>query len=234
VNSTSGTPTAASRARPQSLLVFPISKSTSDGKLDTPATPSGLSIPQDGSRVGAPRRPSITDMVQRYEAIGKVSSPGRALQQSLHSPVAPKASSRVAPTSTSDDISPAVDTEKRQLLINPKPSYTGPTEKWADTSRRQNSVSGLPTTSSSKLLSHGSPQGGIDGLPSATTLAAKATTSPEEDPRPPSPEKPYQGVGKLIDQWQRKSEEVSRVPIPRRGFTTKRAGLVGGSVNRDN
>ena len=251
VNSTSVTPTAASRTRPQSLLVFPMSKSTSDGKLDIPATPSGLSVPQDGSRVGAPRRPSITDMVQRYEAIGKVSSPGnlslpkstvapgitsattgRALQQSLQSPVASKSPSRVAPTS--DDTAPAVDTEKRQLLVNPKPSYTGPTEKLADMSRSQSSVSGLPTTSPSKLSSHSSPQGGIDGLPSATTLAAKVTTPPEEDPRPPSPEKPYQGVGKLIDQWQRKSEEASRVPVPRRGFTTKRAGLVGGGVNRDN
>jgi len=231
--------------------VFPMAKSTSDGKLDAPVTPSGLSVPQGGSRVGGIRRPSITDMVQRYEAIGKVSPPGslplpksavapgitstttgRAVQQSLHSPVASKSSpSRVAPTS--DDIAPAVDTEKRQLLINPKPSYTGPTEKWADTSRSQSSVSGLPTTSSSKLPSHSSSQGEIDGLPSATTLVAKVTAPPEEDPRSSSPEKPYQGVGKLIDQWQRKSEATSHGPVPRRGFTTKRAGLVGGGVNRD-
>ncbi|KAI9570356.1 hypothetical protein HD554DRAFT_2170512 [Boletus coccyginus] len=248
VNPTSGTPTAASRNRPQSLFVFPMSKSTSDGKLETPATPPGLSVPQDGSRVGGSRRPSITDMVQKYEAIGKVSSPlpksavaqgvtptttGRALQQSLHSPMTSKFSpSRVAPAS--DDISPAVDTEKRQLLINPKSSYSGPTEKWVDTSRGQGSVSGLPITSPSKLLSLSSSQGGIDGLPSATTLAPKATTPPEEDTRAPSPEKPYQGVGKLIDQWQRKSEEASRGPVPRRGLTTKRAGLVGGGVSRDN
>ncbi|KAF8560136.1 hypothetical protein OG21DRAFT_1518752 [Imleria badia] len=252
VNSPSGTPAAASRGRPQSLFVFPMSKSTSDGKLDAPVTPSGLSVPQDGSRVGARRRTSITDMVQRYEAIGRVASPGplslpkspaatgvtsattgRALQPSLHSPVAPKFSpSRIPPTP--DDISSAVDPEKRQLLVNPKTSYTGPKEKWADASRSQSSVSGLPTSSSSKLLSHNSSQGDIDGLPSAMTLAAKVT-APEEDPRPPSPEKPYQGVGKLIDQWQRKSEEASsRGPVPRRGFTTKRAGLVGGTVNRDN
>ena len=247
VNPTPSTPTATSRGRPQSLFVFPTSKSTSDGKLDTPATPPALSVPQDGSRVGGSRRPSITDMVQKYEAIGKVSSPlpkstvvqgvtptttGRALQQPLHSPMASKFSpSRVA--LASDDISPAVDTEKRQLLINPKSNYNGPTEKWVDTSRSQGSVSGLPITSSSKLLPPSSSQGGIDGLPSATTLSPKATTPPEEDTRSPSPEKPYQGVGKLIDQWQRKSEEASRGPVPRRGFTTKRAGLVGGGVNRD-
>lgn len=247
VNSTPGTPTAASRGRPQSLVVFPMSKSTSDGKLDTPVTPSGLSVPQDGSRAGGARRPSITDMVQRYEAIGKVASPGalplpkpaaasgitstitgRSLQQSLHSPVTSKFSpSRVAPTS--DDLSSAVDADKRQSLTNPRPSYTGSTDKRADAPTSQSSVSGLPTASSSKLLSLSSSQGGIDGLPSAMGL----NLPPGEDPRAPSPEKPYQGVSKLIDQWQRKSEETSRGPAPRRGFTTKRAGLVGGGVGRD-
>ncbi|KAG8219604.1 hypothetical protein J3R82DRAFT_557 [Butyriboletus roseoflavus] len=244
VNSTPGTPAAASRGRPQSLFVFPVSKSLSDGKLDTPVTPSGLSVPQDGSRVGRTRRPSITDIVQRYEAIGKVASPGppplskssiasgvtssttgRALQPSLHSPATSKFSpSRVAPTS--DDLSLAADPDKRQLPTNPKPNYTGPTDKSTDMSRSQSSVSGLPTASSSKPFSLSSSQGGIDGLPSASP-------PPEGDPRPPSPEKPYQGVGKLIDQWQRKSEEASRGPAPRRGFTAKRAGLVGGGVGRD-
>lgn len=242
VNSTPSTPVTTSRGRPQSLLVFPMSKSTSDGKLDTPVTPSSLSVPQDGSRVGSTRRPSITDMVQRYEAIGKVASPsslplsksaiasgitsmttGRALQQSLHSPATSKFSpSRVA--LTFDDLSSAPDPDKRQL---PRPSYTGPTDKSADVSRSQSSVSGLPTASSSKPLSLSASQGSIDGLPSAAPPL-------EGDPRPPSPEKPYQGVGKLIDQWQRKSEEASRSPAPRRGFTTKRAGLVNGGVGRDN
>lgn len=253
VNSTSGTPTAPSRGRPQSLLVFPMSKSTSDGKLDTPVTPSGLSVPQDGSRVGGPRRPSITDMVQRYEAIGKVAPPGslplsksatapgvpstttgRSLLQSLHSPIAPKFSpSRIAVAS--DDPSSTVDSDKHQLPFNSRPDYTGPTDKWADAFRNQKLVSGLPTASSSKLLSHSTSQGGaIDGLPSAMTPAENGTTPPEEDVRSPSPEKPYRGVGKLIDQWQRKSEEASRGPAPRRGFATKRAGLVGGGVGRDN
>lgn len=251
VNSTSGTPTTASRARPQSLLVFPMSKSTSDGTLDTPVRSSGLSAPQDGSRVGGLRRPSITDMVQKYEAIGKVALPnslpipkpamapgipsmstGRALQQSLHSPIASKFStSRV--TAASDDPS-TVDTDKRQMPLNSRPDHTGPTDKWADAPRNQSSVSGLPTASSSKLLLHNSSRGGIDGLPSAMTVGANGTTPPEEDVRSSSPEKPYQGVGKLIDQWQRKSEEASRGPTPKRAFTTKRAGLVGGGINRDN
>ncbi|KAG9314151.1 hypothetical protein JVU11DRAFT_4937 [Chiua virens] len=251
VNSPSSTPATASRGRPQSLLVFPMSKSTSDGRSDVPVTPSGLSVPQDGSRAGGSRRPSITDMVQRYETIGKVApSPGhlplpksamtpgvspvitgRASQQSLHSPKASRFSpSRVTPTQDEDS---AVDTDERQLFISSRPSHAGLTDKAAEASRNQSSVSGLPTSSSSKLLSHNpSSQGGIDGLPSMTLAA---TVSAPSGRRSPSPEKPYQGVGKLIDQWQRKSEEVSRNPAPsRRGFTPKRAGLVGGGIHRDN
>ena len=244
VSSTSSTPIAASRVRPQSLLAFPMSKSTSEGKSDIPVAPSSLSVPQDGSRVGGARRPSITDMVQRYEAIGKVvpkspvapgvSTTGRALQQSLHSPISSKFSpSRVAVAL--DDHPSIADTDKRQLPINSRHDYTGPTDKWVDASRVQSSVSGLPTSSSSKLLSHGSSQGGgIDGLPSTMTPTVNGASPPEEDSRSSSPEKPYQGVGKLIDQWQRKSEEASRSPALKRGYTTKRAGLVGGSVSRDN
>ena len=249
-NSTSGTPTAPSRGRPQSLLVFPMSKSISEGKSDAPVTPSGLSVPQDGSRASGARRPSITDMVQRYEAIGKVSSPGshslprsvmapgasltptRGLQPSLHSPIASKLSPSRAAVS-SEDPSSTIDTDKRQLPTNSRPDYTGSRDKPADAPRSQNPVSGLPIPSSSRLLSYSSSQGGVDGLPSAVVPAANGTTPPEEDGRSSSPEKPYQGVGKLIDQWQRKSEEASRSPGPRRGLTTRRAGLAGSGVGRD-
>jgi len=66
-----------------------------------------------------------------------------------------------------------------------------------------------------------------------------ATPPPAADPplRSPSPERPYQGVGKLIDQWQRKTAdaEPDRNLGPRRsGFAAKRAlpGLVGGGAGR--
>lgn len=51
------------------------------------------------------------------------------------------------------------------------------------------------------------------------------------DTRSPSPERPYQGVGKLIDQWQRKTaeSEATRTPAPKRGgLASKRAALVNG------
>jgi len=64
------------------------------------------------------------------------------------------------------------------------------------------------------------------------------TPPPEAHPsRSPSPEKPYQGVGKLIDQWQRKTAdaESERHPDLRRsGFAAKRAlqGITSGGTGR--
>ncbi|KIJ66181.1 hypothetical protein HYDPIDRAFT_109176 [Hydnomerulius pinastri MD-312] len=259
-SSASAAPAPASRTRPQSLLVFPISKSVSDGKVDTPATPSGLSVPPDGSRKSGVRRTSITDMVQRYEAIGKVVgvgpppvvpkpaglkvatqatgsvAPGRSsVQPSLSSPVVSRFTSS-RPSHTTEDSSSGADLDKRQSPTTfHRPSFTGLAEK-PDPSRSQGSFTGLPTGSSSKLMSSGTSQGRFDGLPSPPTASVpKATTPSEEGQRSPSPEKPYQGVGKLIDQWQRKTEaEAPRGPAPRRGgFPPRRAGLVSGGISRD-
>jgi len=55
------------------------------------------------------------------------------------------------------------------------------------------------------------------------------------DERSSSPERPYQGVGKLIDQWQRKTTEVSstRTAIGRgRGSAVGKRGLVHGIPGR--
>ena len=221
-------------ARPQSLLLFPMTKSNSD--QDAPSTPGGLSVPQDGSRKNGARRTSITDMVQRYEAINasvKTGGQGTSLPkspslklgpqitpsvtpsrptQSIHSPSV----SRFNSSQHAEDLSPNKDTDKRV-------SATGLTTAGST------DVTGLPNGSSSKLLSSSTSGrlGLIDGLPSAS-VANKVTAPPEEQRRSPSPEKPYRGVGKLIDQWQKKSEEAesARNQVPRRGYVAKRAGLV--------
>ncbi|KAI0673834.1 hypothetical protein C8Q78DRAFT_1019281 [Trametes maxima] len=50
--------------------------------------------------------------------------------------------------------------------------------------------------------------------------------------RSPSPEKPYQGVSKLIDRWQRAVNETE--PAPRRGGAPpRRAGVVSGGAGRN-
>jgi AP2-associated kinase len=54
--------------------------------------------------------------------------------------------------------------------------------------------------------------------------------------RPPSPDQSYQGVGKLIAQWQRKSEEADsgkNPPSPRRGgLVGKRAALTSSAGDK--
>ncbi|KAF7347258.1 Protein kinase domain-containing protein [Mycena venus] len=74
--------------------------------------------------------------------------------------------------------------------------------------------------------------GGASGPPSRKGTAA-------DEPRSPSPERPYQGVGKLIDQWQRKTAESDgpgRGPVGGKrgggsgGLVAKRAGIVGKGI----
>ncbi|KAI6153813.1 hypothetical protein BKA82DRAFT_4094338 [Pisolithus tinctorius] len=223
-----------SHTRPQSLLLFPVSKPVSDGKSETPSTPTGLSVPQDGFRKNGSRRTSITDMVQRYEAINaNVKATGHGPPLTLPkpsglkiSPAATSSSTGTRPTQTirspsisrfsssrvSEHSSPDKDADKR-------PSPSGSTMPSS-----YELLTGLLSSSSSKFLPSPSERHGpIDGLP-----PAHSTVPSEEHRRSPSPEKPYQGVGKLIDQWQRKSEEAdsARNPLPRRGYAPKRAGLV--------
>ncbi|KAG2045116.1 hypothetical protein BDR03DRAFT_907797 [Suillus americanus] len=200
--SSGNTPVSSFRARPQSMLAFPMSKSTSDGKTDTPPNPTGLSVPEDNPRKHGARRTSITDMVQRFEAIGgKVKGSGSGPPA-----MTPKSTGLKMPTS-STGIGRAVD-------------VTG-------------------TSPSSPLVSRFTASRVITPAPeepASLPFTPQKPSTPLEEPRSSSPDKPYQGVGKLIDQWQRKTEADSpRAPIPRRGgYTPKRAGLVSGEVGKDN
>ncbi|KAI6120690.1 hypothetical protein EDD16DRAFT_1574862 [Pisolithus croceorrhizus] len=234
VSTTSPVPTS-SHTRPQSLFLFPVSKSVSDGKSETPSTPTGLSVPQDGFRKNGTRRTSITDMVQRYEAINaNVKTTGHGPPSTLPKPsglkippAVPSSSTGTWPAQTtvhspsvsrfsssraSEHSSPNKDADKEPSpggLIIPGSSET---------------LTGLPSRSSSTFLPSPSERPGpVDGLPPVHSVVPS-----EEHRRSPSPEKPYQGVGKLIDQWQRKSEEAesARSPLPRKGYIPKRAGLV--------
>ncbi|EIW86946.1 hypothetical protein CONPUDRAFT_134281 [Coniophora puteana RWD-64-598 SS2] len=104
-------------------------------------------------------------------------------------------------------------------------------------SQGPSALSGLPSTSLTKTMpSSREPSSGLDGLPSSSSFPSYKSPSPTEDSSgSSSPERPYQGVGKLIDQWQRKTvdPDQSRGPPPRRGgFVAKRAGLVSGGGGR--
>lgn len=261
----SGNTPSSSRVRPQSMLAFPMSKSTSDGKTDTPPNPTGLSVPEDNPRKHGVRRTSITDMVQRFEAIGgKVKGPGPGLPV-----VIPKSTGLKMPTSSAGigravDItgtspsSPLVSRFTASRVITPAPEESGPgvdlgkprpsaidlaraalasqEQSKADINIR-NPIVGLPSGTPTRFTPGSSVgrTGPLDGLPASSPFSQTKPSTSLEEPRSPSPDKPYQGVGKLIDQWQRKTEVDSPRAIPRRGgYTPKRAGLGSGEVGKDN
>ncbi|EAU92589.2 other/NAK protein kinase [Coprinopsis cinerea okayama7 len=243
------------RSRPQSMFIFP-SKSTD--ALPSPSQPTGMGPPpEEGTQRPARRQTSISNMVQRYEAIGgKVIAP----QQAAPSPVTRKPSlnlnkSSVPPNQVETGRIKVLPVPDKVPAIAPKDEFrpawisgeaartrttsTGPLKASLDIPRttvkpqRVSPIERKPT---------GSPKKNLVGLPSITTTTnavvfpKRRPTLPSEDVLSPpasnsddrsvSPERPYQGVGKLIDQWQRKSEESEgfhgRPPI-------KRAGLVQGN-----
>ncbi|KAI0640129.1 hypothetical protein C8Q77DRAFT_1084816 [Trametes polyzona] len=70
--------------------------------------------------------------------------------------------------------------------------------------------------------------------PPSPRIERKPSTSGEPVVRSPSPEKPYQGVSKLIDRWNRAVDETATNPGgPRRGgVPARRAGMVSGGSGR--
>lgn len=261
--SSGNTPASSSRARPQSMLAFPMSKSTSDGKTDTPSNPTGLSVPEDNPRKHGARRTSISDMVQRFEAFGgKVKGPGpgppvitpkstgkmptsstgigRAVDVTGTSPSSPLVSrftaSRVI-TPAPEESGPGIDSGKpRPSAIDlARAALAGQDQSKADMNIR-NPVVGLPSGTPNRFTPGSSVgrTGPLDGSPASLPFSQTKPSTSLEEPRSPSPDKPYQGVGKLIDQWQRKTEVDSPRAIPRRGgYTPKRAGLGSGEVGKD-
>ncbi|KIK48353.1 hypothetical protein CY34DRAFT_798170 [Suillus luteus UH-Slu-Lm8-n1] len=255
----SGNTPSSSRVRPQSMLAFPMSKSTSDGKTDTPSNPTGLSVPEDNPRKHGVRRTSITDMVQRFEAIGgKVKGPGPGLpvvipkSTGLKMPTSSTGIGRAVDVTGTSPSSPLVSRFTASRVITPAPEESGPgvdpgkprpsaidlaraalacqDQSKADMNIR-NPVVGTPTRFTPGSSGRTGP---LDGLPASSPFSQTKPSTSLEEPRSPSPDKPYQGVGKLIDQWQRKTEVDSPRAIPRRGgYTPKRAGLGSGEVGKD-
>ncbi|KAJ7292651.1 hypothetical protein C8J57DRAFT_1160891 [Mycena rebaudengoi] len=227
-NTKSTTPTTPSsaRSRPQSMFLFP-SKSS-----EAVTTSGALSPPHDAGRRGAnARRTSISDMVQRYEAIGK--APASPSLSPIPPPlVAPKPattgttarktsmSSQGTSASTTGSngraagaaslplplldpmrgarTSPTGFARQTQQQREPEPAYTARTRGASFKSRKSTMT---PT---------------IERKSTSTPIERKSTASSTEEP----PERPYQGVGKLIDQWQRKTAtepDMKRpVVIPKR------------------
>ncbi|KAJ7511848.1 hypothetical protein B0H11DRAFT_1899362 [Mycena galericulata] len=249
-NKSSATTTPVSpRSRPQSMFIFP-SKPTETSASNT------LSPPEDPKPRSHLRRTSISDMVQRYEAIGGAAkSPTSATASSpIPPPLATKPAVLAAPraengrfssvSSQGTSSSSSVGANGRppgstSLPLPPASSSAGlgdPTKSASGGLPPRVSPTGMPRTATPQR----EPESGLPRTRRTSFMGSGASSGPPSrkgtaDERSPSPERPYQGVGKLIDQWQRKTAEPDRGPVGSKrggsaGLVAKRAGLVGKGV----
>ncbi|KAI9508366.1 hypothetical protein F5148DRAFT_1355962 [Russula earlei] len=208
----------------------------------------------------ATRRTSISDMVQRYEAMGGSAGP---------SPVAPRPPTSSTPTraSLSRSATTHVSPPSRHSHVaavglpglSTDPLKKAPTGIGAPDRPRPEPASpvGLPGLAMERKASasYGGRRSPIKfdatsggGLVPASPISRRSVSPvpPAVSDEPPvsSPERPYQGVGRLIDEWQRKTAdaEAPRSPVSRRrgggtgtGATAspRRAGVIAGRGAHD-
>ncbi|KAF8079003.1 hypothetical protein FPV67DRAFT_1648584 [Lyophyllum atratum] len=226
----SGGPTPSpSRSRPQSMFIFP-SKSTdsyASSSAGQSSTSPGLVPPEGPNHRTNARRTSISDMVQRYEGFG-----GGVKSTGLGGPLSPGAQRPLGKLGSSSSEGRYLRTEsnadkertdsgrapKSPTEVNPTTSISTPIPLQHGTLRKE-SEDIIPRNTSLK------PDASRPKFPSRTTTD---DSSSRTESGSSSPERPYQGVGKLIDQWQRKTAEADppRSGLGGRGtFVTKRAGV---------
>ncbi|KAF8274275.1 hypothetical protein EI94DRAFT_1714018 [Lactarius quietus] len=257
--------TATARPRPQSMFL---------NSPTTAAVKFPVVSPGDSSSTGLARtvrRTSISDMVQRYEAMGgnappSTSTPTRQPTSAIESPAPPgpgaslsrSATTHVSPTPRRGFGGavglPGLSTEPSKKLVTglgvsdrPRVEHASPIGLPGLAVERKPSVSyGAGRRSPTKIDFTSS--GGLDApaRPIPRRSPSPAIPVASDEPPPPSPEKPYQGVGRLIDQWQRKTADadVPRSPVSRRrggsvaagtGATAspRRTGVVAGRGTQD-
>ncbi|KAH8835591.1 hypothetical protein DL96DRAFT_1574847 [Flagelloscypha sp. PMI_526] len=202
---------ASSRSRPHKIASESSKDSTSS--LDPPESP---------SKQRTARRTSISDMVQKYEAIGAI-RPRTTVGSGTASPVTTSFPLRQA----ADDAKPVTElgTTSSRLLHHPSlpvstESRFGPVKvpisNPSSSGLPRSSPMPLPVATSTGEQQVSKPEFGIRQDSMASVNSAKSSDST----RSSSPERPYQGVGKLIDQWQRKAVEEQ-----------PRTGAVGSGVS---
>ena len=251
------TSSTVSRSRPQSMIIFP-SKSVDAYPVLPAGVSASLTPPSPPSKRTGVRRTSISNMVQRYEGIGRsagsTGSPSAKLSRSATMKVGSSLMAENGRYSKGQR-------QKDQAGLTP-PISSDTSHSWSSNSPTEDAQFS-PNTSPNplrvsprnppSLLPHVIHKGLDESVPRTPKLsfnreASKpvfsSSSKPAEDPpsrpgdeRSSSPERPYQGVGKLIDQWQRKTAEASsatRTPIgrgrgtfvPARGITQS---IPGGS-----
>jgi len=218
------------RSRPQSMMIFPSSKSAGG---ESGLSSSSLAVPLDkeGVRtISRSRRTSITDMVQRYEGVG---GPGTTKSPSLAGipPLSPSLPSKPVGVRSHQSGSQNVGSSHTRFI---KVSPTNSPNIRQGLSLNVPEASGLnrPVSRTSPIHKTSPRRSPIELGRSSSSQPAQRLSPGDDAPEPtsPSPERPYPGVTKLIDQWQKKAEE-SNPPNTRKpgGIGTKRFGVgVGG------
>ena len=205
--------TSPAKSRPQSMLILPIQKSKSDGISLSP-TSTSLSPPVEPVR-SSNRRSSISDIVSRYEAIGIISDKPTAPPTPASKPARLKANNTSILSPTAANL--------RFPRLSPSNSPSKPSFSSADTSstlpqrealrpaspKKKENVTPLKEATQSTPITPVQTRNPVVPEKTPVESAAPADTK-AEDPRSHSPERPYQGVSRLIDQWQRKSEEADK------------------------
>ncbi|GLB35794.1 putative protein tyrosine kinase [Lyophyllum shimeji] len=207
-----------SRSRPQSMFIFPSKSTDSYSSLSAgqPSASPALAPPGGNKpRTGA-RRTSISDMVQRYEDISAAAKPaghGRPVSPGVSRPIDKESQPTALPVPGDAGRPPRSPTEAKRT--SPGPKISAPIPLQHDTPRKE-PVDTIPRNTSLK------PE---DSRPKFPARKTTDDASPRAESRSSSPERPYQGVGKLIEQWQQKTAEADSRPVPRgRGtFGAKRA-----------
>lgn len=218
------------RSRPQSMMIFPTSKSVGG---DTSLPSSSLAVPSDkeGARtISRSRRTSITDMVQRYEGVGgsgTTKSPSLAGMPALSPSVPPKPVGFRPNQGESQNIG---SSHTRFIKVSPTDSPV--IRQGLSLNVPEDEKVGRPGSRSSPTHRTSPRRSPIEPSRSGFPQPSQQTSPGEGAPEPtsPSPERPYPGVTKLIDQWQKKAEE-SNPANPRKpvGIGAKRFGVgVGG------
>ncbi|KDQ18271.1 hypothetical protein BOTBODRAFT_29620 [Botryobasidium botryosum FD-172 SS1] len=130
---------------------------------------------------------------------------------------------RPSPTPTLTSVaSLATASESAGSMTKPEPVRSRPIPSW-------NADSRLPQAA---ISSEGLSVNNLAPEPARTASPdppPPRSIPPSPSPHSPAPERPYQGVGKLIDQWQRKTEEAAesarKAPL-RRPLKAQRGGFV--------
>lgn len=255
-------PGAVPRARPQSMFVNPIARTT---PLESTVSQHPTSIVEEGGEKQrrSTRRTSISDMVQRYEAI-KDSGAGKTTAPPLVAtkPVGLTTKTFSMDTTSSDDLpSPSAAATRFPKLSPPSspslsratlaPPHDDPRPAAGRVSPSPRVLTRAPpAVSRAAEQLTGASTGGLSGR--RTPLETSRVSDPgvfklegkpsqeskhlEQDSqvREPSPEKPFRGVSKLIDRWQRAVNEESSTTNrgPQGGFVATKTGTVANNSLR--